>query len=74
MGKFNMNTKFGEAIEDERFVEIMEEYCPFIMQHPRLAEGLDFTLQEIIDMNLGSIAGISKQQMKKMAKRSMELE
>lgn len=74
MGKFTMKTKMGEAIQDVRIIQLFEEYCPSAMEHPRFMEGLDLTFQEIVDMNLGTVAGISKTQLKKMVKRSLELE
>lgn len=74
MGKYTINTTLREALEDQRFVHLLEEYCPLVFSHPRFIEGYDFTFQEIIDMNLGAIAGIPKAQVKKMVKRSLELE
>lgn len=74
MGKFTMQTKVGEAIQDERVIMLFDKYCPSVMEHPRFSEGLDFTFQEIIDMNLGIIAGVSKAKLKKMVKESLELE
>lgn len=74
MAKFSMQTTIGEAIEDERVIQLFDEYCPSVMEHPRFIEGLNYTFQEVVDMNLGIIAGISKTQLKKMIKRSLELE
>ena len=49
MKKFTMETKLGEALTDNRAFEIIKRNLPFVMNHPRFTEALEYSLEEIIN-------------------------
>ena len=74
MKKFTMKTKLGEALTDNRAVEIIKRNLPFVMNHPRFTEALEYSLEEIINDDMGQIIGIAKKRIKKIMEEIVELE
>ena len=73
-GKYTVNTLFEDAYEDERVVEIIRNTCPSVFSNPRFNEIFEFSLKEIVKMDLTAVAGVTKSQLKQMLKQIIALE
>lgn len=74
MKKFSMESNFGEVIKDERVVEILNQNFPMLLVNPRIAEGYEYTLNEILEDDMGAVVGIPKSVVKKVFNQILKLD
>lgn len=70
---YTVDTVFEEAYKDSRVVQIIRNTCPAVFANPRFHEIYEFTLMEILQMDLVAVAGVTKSQLKKMFKEIIAL-
>lgn len=70
---YTVDTVFEEAYKDPRVVQIIRNTCPSVFANPRFHEIYEFTLMEILQMDLVAVAGVTKSQLKKMFKEIIAL-
>lgn len=74
MKKFTLKSSMKDVMNDPRAVDIINRSLPMVTSHPRFAEVLDYTMEDVIDDDMGSIIGISKTNIKKIIKTITDLE
>jgi hypothetical protein len=74
MGKYTMDTKLEEIVKDEKAMNILRKNLLFAVNHPRFREAYGYTLNEIINDDMGNVVGIPKSVVKKVIKQILELE
>lgn len=71
---YSVDTVFEEAYQDPRVIQIIRNTCPSVFANPRFHEIFEFTLMEILQMDLVAVAGVTKSQLKKMFKEIIALD
>jgi hypothetical protein len=71
---YSVDTVFEDAYKDPRVVQIIRNICPSVFANPRFHEIYEFTLMEILQMDLVAVAGVTKTQLKRMFKEIIALD
>jgi len=74
MKKFTLTSSMKDVMKDPRAVEIINRSLPMVTSHPRFSEVLDYTMEDVLNDDMGSIIGISKTNVKKIFKTITDLE
>lgn len=74
MAKFTMKNTLNEVLEDQRAVAIIRKNIPFVMNHPRFAEAAMYSLEEILNDDMGQVVGIPKRKIKQIFTEIVELD
>lgn len=64
MAKFSESSTLREVISDPEGKAIVKKAFPLALIHPRFQEGLDYSLREILEDNMGAMVGISNEKIK----------
>lgn len=74
MSKFTMKNTLNEVMEDQRAVNIIRKNLPFVMNHPRFSEAALYSLEEILNDDMGQVVGIPKKRIKQIFTEIVELD
>lgn len=74
MSKYTMKSTLREIIADERAVQIIKKSLPFVMNHPRFSEAIDYSLEAVLNDDLGRVIGVSKARVNKIFKEIIDLD